>query len=91
VTVPHWVDEFFHFEARIQITLGPMELDVSIGQKVDLARISPVVTISANDGVLCISNSSELKQSLVELGQPWEVVRANVHVVKLECHSAFFR
>jgi hypothetical protein len=68
-----------------------MELDVTVSQKIDLAHVSAIVTISTNDCVLCISNSSKLKQSLVELGQPWEVVRANIHVVELECHSALFR
>lgn len=89
--MPHWVDKLFHLEACIQITLSPVELNVSIGQKIDLARISAIVTISTNYGVLVIGNGPQLKQSLVKLRQPWEVVRANVHMVELKCHSAFFR
>jgi hypothetical protein len=32
-----------------------------------------------------------LKQCLIKLGQSWQVVGTNVHVVKLEFHSAFFQ
>jgi hypothetical protein len=32
-----------------------------------------------------------LKQGLIKLGQSWQVVGTNVHVVKLEFHSAFFQ
>jgi hypothetical protein len=32
-----------------------------------------------------------LEQGLIKLGQSWQVVGTNVHVVKLEFHSAFFQ
>lgn len=68
-----------------------MELDVPVGQKINLAGVRAVIAFATNDCVLVIGNGPQLKQSLVKLRQPWEVVRANVHVVELKCHSAFFR
>jgi hypothetical protein len=41
--------------------------------------------------VLVIGDGPQLKQGLIKLCQPREVVRANVHMVELKCHSAFFR
>ena len=89
--MPHWVDKLFHFEACFQVALRPMELDIPVGQKINLAGVRAVIAFATNDCVLVIGNCPQLKQSLVKLRQPWEVVRANVHVVELKCHSAFFR
>lgn len=91
MAVTHGIDELLHFEACFQITLGPMELDVAIGQKVNLACVRTIITLSTDNGVRLIGNCSKLKQCFVELGQSGQVVGANVHVVKLEFHSAFFR
>jgi hypothetical protein len=68
-----------------------MELDVAISQKVDFAGVSTIVTFSTDHGVCLIGDRSQLKQCFVELCQSRQVVGANVHVVKLEFHSAFFR
>jgi hypothetical protein len=68
VTVPHWVDELLHLEARLEVALRPVELDVSICQEVDLAGVSAVLADSADDGVLLVADRSEIKQGLVELG-----------------------
>jgi len=68
-----------------------MELNVAIGQKVNFACVSTVFTLTADDVVLCICDRSQLKQGLIKLGQSWQVVGTNVHVVKLEFHSAFFQ
>lgn len=68
-----------------------MKFDISIGQKIDLAGVRAVFTLSTNDCVILISNCSQLKQCLVKLGQSGQVVGANVHVMKLEVHSALFR
>jgi hypothetical protein len=68
-----------------------MELNVTIGQKIYLAGVSTVITLTADHCVLVVCNRSELKQGLIKLGQSWQVVSTNVHVVKLEFHSAFFQ
>lgn len=68
-----------------------MKLNVSVSQKINLAGVRAVIAFATNDGVLVIGDGSQLKQGLVKLCQPREVVRANVHMVKLKCHSAFFR
>jgi hypothetical protein len=91
VTVTHGVHKLLHLETSFQIALGPMKLDVAIGQKVDFACVSTVFTLTADDVVLCICDGAQLKQGLIKLGQSWQVVGTNVHVVKLEFHSAFFQ
>jgi hypothetical protein len=68
-----------------------MKLYVTVSQKINLTGVRAVIAFATNDGVLVIGDGPQLKQSLVKLRQPWEVVRANVHVVELKCHSAFFR
>jgi hypothetical protein len=68
-----------------------MKLDVAIGQKVNFACVSTVIALTANDVVLCVCDRSKLEQGLIKLGQSWQVVGTNVHVVKLEFHSAFFQ
>jgi hypothetical protein len=68
-----------------------MELNVAIGQKVNFSGVRTVIALTANDVVLCICDRSQLKKGLIKLGQSWQVVGTNVHVVKLEFHSAFFR
>ena len=89
MTVTHGVHKLLHLETSFQIPLGPMKLDVAIGQKVNFARVSTIFTLTANDVVLCICDRAQLKQGLIKLGQSWQVVGTNVHVVKLEFHSAF--
>jgi hypothetical protein len=68
-----------------------MELDVAISQKVNFARVSTIITLTTDNGVRVIGNCSKFKQCFIELGQSGQVVGANVHVVKLEFHSAFFQ
>lgn len=87
VTVTHGVDELLHLEARIKVPLRPVELDIPVGQKVHLARVGAVITLTANDGVSLVVDGAQVKQRFVELRQPRQVVRADVHVVKLELHS----
>jgi hypothetical protein len=68
-----------------------MKLDVAISQKVNFACVSTVIALTANDVVLYVCDRSQLEQGLIELGQSWQVVGTNVHVMKLEFHSAFFQ
>jgi hypothetical protein len=68
-----------------------MKLYVTVSQKINLTGVRAVIAFATNDGVLVIGDGSQLKQGLVKLCQPREVVRANVHMVELKCHSAFFR
>ncbi len=89
VTMAHRVDEFLHLETGFQVSLRPMKLDVTIGQKVNFAGVGPVLALSADDGVLGIGDRTQAEQGLVEIGQPGQVIGANVHVVKLEIHCAF--
>ena len=91
VAMSHGVHKLLHLETSFQIALGPMKLDVAIGQKVNFACVSTIFTLTADDVVLCICDRSQLKQCLIKLGQSWQVVGTNVHVVKLEFHSAFFQ
>jgi len=91
MTVTHGVHKLLHLETSFQIALGPMELNVAIGQKVNFSGVRTVIALTANDVVLCICDRSQLKKGLIKLGQSWQVVGTNVHVVKLEFHSAFFR
>jgi hypothetical protein len=37
--------------------------------------------------VLCVGDGAKLKESLVELCQPRQVIGADVHVMKLEIHG----
>ena len=91
VAVPHGVHKLLHLETSFQIAFGPMKLDVAIGQKVNFACVSTIFTLTANDVVFCICDRAQLKQGLIKLGQSRQVVSTNVHVVKLEFHSAFFQ
>ena len=91
VAVSHGVHKLLHLETSFQIALGPMKLNVDIGQKVNFACVSTVIALTANDVVLCVCDRSQLKQGLIKLGQSRQVVGTNVHVVKLEFHSAFFQ
>jgi hypothetical protein len=91
VAVSHGVHKLLHLETSFQIALGPMKLDVAIGQKVNFAGVSTIFTLTADDVVLGVSDRSQLEQGLIKLGQSWQVVGTNVHVVKLEFHSAFFQ
>lgn len=86
VTTPHWIDKLLHLEASVKVPFRPMELDIAIGQKVHSACVRAIRTISTDDGVICIVDGAKLEERLVELGQPRQVVRADVHVVKLEVH-----
>ncbi len=91
VAVSHGVHKLLHLETSFQISFGPMKLDVAIGQKVNFACVSTIFTLTADDVVLCICDRAQLEQGLIKLGQSWQVVGTNVHVVKLEFHSAFFQ
>jgi hypothetical protein len=89
VAMAHGVHKLLHLEAGFQVSFGPVEFDVTVRQKVDFAGVSPVITFTADNGVLVIADRPKFKKCFVKLGQPGQVVRANVHVVKLECHRAF--
>ncbi len=91
VAVSHRIHKLLHLEASFKIPFGPVKLDVAIGQKVNFACVSTIFTLTANDVVLCIIDRSQLEKGLIKLGQSWQVVGTNVHVVKLEFHSAFFQ
>jgi hypothetical protein len=91
VAVSHGVHKLLHLETSFQIALGPMKLNVAIGQKVNFACVSTVIALTANDVVLCVCDRSQLKQGLIKLGQSRQVVGTNVHVVKFEFHSDFFQ
>jgi hypothetical protein len=90
MTVAHWVHELFHFESCFQISLCPMEFNVAIGQKIYFPGIRTIISVRTNDGMCGVIDRSEFKQCFVELGQPRQVVAANIHVMKLEFHGAFF-
>lgn len=54
VAMSHWVDELFHFETCFQVAFRPMELDVSVSQKIDLTCIRAVLPLSTDDRVIAI-------------------------------------
>ncbi len=68
-----------------------MELDISVCQKVNFPCVRPVIPLTTDHRVSVVGDRAQFKQCLVELGQSGQVVSANVHVMKLEFHSAFLR
>lgn len=87
MAMSHRVDELLHLVSGVEVALSPVKLDVTVGEEVDLAGVSTVIAIAADDGVRLIFDGAQLKQRLVELRQTGEVIRAEVHVMKLELHS----
>lgn len=87
VTVTHRVDELLHLVAGVEIALGPMELNVTVGQKVDFAGVGTVISLSADHRMRLIADGAQLKQCFVELRQTGQVVCTEVHMVELELHS----
>jgi hypothetical protein len=87
VAMTHGVDELLHLVARVEVALGPVELDVTVGQEVDFAGVGPVITLAADYRVCIVGDGPQLEQRLVELCEPRQVIRAEVHVMKLELHS----
>jgi len=87
VTLTHRVNKLLHLETSIEVSFGPVELNVSIGQEVHGTCVSAVLSIAADHGVLGIRDRAQIEQCLVELRQPGQVVRADVHVMELEFHD----
>ncbi len=87
MTVPHRVDELFHLEAGLQVTLGPVKLDVAIGEEINGAGIGAIGAVATDYRVFGVIDGAEVEKGFVELCQARQVVRAEVHVMKLEVHG----
>ena len=67
MTVTHRIDELFHLEPGIKITLGPVEFDVAVREKINSPRISPIITFAADDFVSWSIDRSEIEQIFIEI------------------------
>ena len=86
MTVTHGVHILLHLEPGFQVTFGPMEFNVTVGQEVHFPCVRTVFPDTAHHRVFLVSNRSQIKKCPVELGHARQVVGANVHVMKLEIH-----
>jgi hypothetical protein len=63
-----------------------VKFNVSVGQEIDFAGVGAIRAIAADDRVFHVADCSQIEKCFVELGQPGQVVRAQVHVMEFEIH-----
>jgi hypothetical protein len=86
MAMPHRVHGLLHFEARIQIPFGPMEFDISVGEKIDFSGIGSVIPLSADDCVLIVGDGTQFEKRSVKFGKPRQIICAEIHMMELEVH-----
>jgi hypothetical protein len=87
VAMTHGVDELLHLEAGFQVAFRPVKFDVAIREEINLACVGPILTFTADDGVIRVIDCSQIKERLVKLSQSGQIVGTDVHVVELEIHG----
>lgn len=87
VPTRHRIDDLVHLEAGVYVALSPMELDGTVVQKVDLAVVPGAVAARINPSVFFVFDRAEIKQRLIELGEPGQAVSAQIQVMELEIHD----
>lgn len=89
VTVTHGVYVFFHLEPGFQVSLRPMELNVTIREEVHFSGVGTVFPDTTHNCVLLVGDRTQFKKRFVELGQTRQIVGTDVHVMELEIHRHF--
>ena len=69
VALRHRIDELLHLEAGIDVALGPVELDGSVGQEVHVAAVAVTRALRVHTCVLLVADRAEVEQPLLELRQ----------------------
>jgi hypothetical protein len=64
-----------------------VEFNGPVSQKVDISAVARSRSLHIDARVLLISDGAQIKQGLIELGESWEAVGTQIHVVEFEIHD----